>query len=121
MRDISISRAKPAIRLTIVSPPIVPVDLMRFMKPPRRAASGFGGRRLASARAARFAGPLLLGLSLSEVGSGKVDRIEQQRREAEVRHRFGNDLAGEWEEEPGRFDQEERRKRLLGHVAKAEQ
>ena len=42
-RDISISRAKPAMRLTMVSPPIVPVDLSRFMRWPR-AASGFGRR-----------------------------------------------------------------------------
>src|SRR5438067_11872724 len=111
MRDISISRAKPAIRLTIVSPPIVPVDLRRFMGAgPGWSASGFARRRFASAIVTTHRSLLLGGFDLGHVGRGKVDRIEHQWREAGARHRLRNHLAGEREEQPRRLDQEERRK-----------
>src|SRR4051812_47175449 len=94
MRDISISRANPAIRLTKVSPPIVPVDLIRFMRLPAAPASGLRRcvrrRRLARAIAA-FASLPGLRLKLCDISAGKVDRVEQERREAGVGHRVGDD------------------------------
>src|SRR5438128_3156531 len=103
MRDISISRAKPAIRLTIVSPPIVPVALWRFISRSAAPASGvrgsFGRRRLA--RAVVPATLLLLKcLQLREIRAGEVDRIEQQRREAGVRDRLRHDLPRERKDQP---------------------
>src|ERR1700754_2925438 len=87
-RDISISRAKPAIRLTSVSPPMVPVALCRFMRSPAARGSGlrrnFGRRLLAPAVAF-----LALRLELREVSCREVDRIEQERREAGVGHGVG--------------------------------
>src|SRR5207253_936066 len=73
MRDISISRAKPAIRLTMVSPPIVPVAFRRFIwrAPPVPAfgKSGLAGD-LADRAAARLR--LLLG-KLLEVEAAEID------------------------------------------------
>src|SRR5205085_7450996 len=121
MRDISISRAKPAIRLTMVSPPIVPVAFRRFIwrAPPVPAfgKSGLAGD-LADRAAARLR--LLLG-KLLEVEAAEIDRLEQQRREAAVLHRLRHDLAGEREKQARRFRQEERLELGLGDVAKREQ
>src|SRR4051794_17947568 len=113
MRDISISRANPAILLTRVSPPIVPVDLIRFMRLPAAPASGFGrcvGRRRLARAIAAFASLAGLRLELRDISAGEIDRVEQERREAGVGHRVSDDLASEWEDQPRRFDQKEWRK-----------
>src|SRR5438034_9047041 len=94
MRDISISRANPAMRLTMVRPPIVPVALWRFMASAARASGfrwRFGRRLLAAAVAALNA---LLRLHLRDIGAGKVDRVEQEWREAAGADPVGDDLAG---------------------------
>src|SRR4051812_8851090 len=106
MRDISISRAKPATRLTIVSPPIVPVALIRFMglclPRPRLWGSAFvRGLRLGFRRGGlAFPRTLLPRLELRDIGRGEVDRIEQQRREASVGDGIGDDLPREREQQP---------------------
>src|SRR3954453_341250 len=100
MRDISISRAKPAIRLTMVSPPMVSVDLWRLIRWTGAISGRSGvGRRLGRALAGRRRDPRLLLrllrlLELGDIGRCEIDRIEQQRREAGVGHRLGHNLAG---------------------------
>ena len=108
-------------RLTIVSPPIVPVDLKRFIGSGRLArASAFGASSPSAAD--RFApARLLRACELRDVGGGEVDRIEQQRREAGVGDGFGDDLPGEREDQARRFDQQERRQRFVGDAAEPEQ
>ena len=54
---------------------------------------------------------------LRHIGGGEVDRVEQQRREAGVLRRIGDDLAGEREQQARRFDQQERRQRFVGEIA----
>src|SRR6185295_9039088 len=94
MRDINISRAKPAIRLTMVSPPIVPVALRRFIgaPPPASCLTSAVGRRFRRSFDGRgpflAAAALLGGLDLGHVGGREIDRIEQQRREAGAGHRL---------------------------------
>src|SRR5437868_3125872 len=99
MRDISISRAKPATRLTRVSPPMVPVALNRFIArlgPGARSRFRAGVRKCLAAAGAVAVGTLrLLGLELLHIGRTEVDRVEQQRREAGVGHGVGDDLPGE--------------------------
>ena len=50
----------------------------------------------------------------------EIDRIEQQRREAAVAHRRGDDLAGEREQQPRALDHHQRRNVLLRYVLDAE-
>src|SRR6187551_1522241 len=104
MRDISISRAKPAIRLTMVSPPIVPVDLTRFIGLPslfRLVGSGLARafarfvRLVLARRAAGLRLFALLPLHLRKVSSSEVDRLQEEGREAHVLDRLANDLARE--------------------------
>src|SRR4051812_49435090 len=101
IRAISISRAKPAIRLTIVSPPIVPVALWRFMRlgsaPASSVRPGVGGSRLARTVALATLLFLLSCLELGNIGSGEIDRVEQKRRKAGVGHGIGDDLPSERE------------------------
>ena len=68
-------------------------------------------RRLAVAAGLAF--DLLLPLDLRHISGGEVDRVEQDRREAEVLDRVGDDLAREREQQARRFDQQERRQRFL--------
>src|SRR5688572_33423858 len=80
-----ISRTKPRIRLTSVSPPIVPPALSRFMRLAPRLL--FGRRGLASGGELALglaAAGRLGGLDLLHEGRAEVDRLEQQRREAGV-------------------------------------
>src|SRR5437762_2170803 len=123
MRDISISRAKPAMRLTSVSPPMVPVALWRFMRCSAGEASRFRrcvGRRW-FARTVAFAALLLRRFELRDIGAREIDRIEQERWETGIGDRVCDDLTGEREDEARRFDQQEWGKRLLGHIADPEQ
>ena len=83
--------------------------------------SGVADRRLAVAAAAAAFAPAAAASSLRHIGGAEIDRVEQQRREAEVLDGFGDDLAGEREQQARRFDQQERRQRLFGNVAEAEQ
>ena len=76
-------------------------------------------RRLAIA--ARLALRLLLRLQLGHVGRAEIDRVKQQRREAEILHRLGDNLPGEWEQHARRLDQQEGRKRFFRNVAEGEQ
>ncbi len=71
IRDISISRAKPAIRLTRVRPPIVPVALTRFMGLGREF-SGVADRRFAFAAWLTLR---LLGFHLSHIRGAEVDWV----------------------------------------------
>src|SRR3982750_2139769 len=93
-RDISISRAKPATRLTIVSPPMVNVDLWRFIARPDGCGSGFPrGLLFAAARAACLAPfALLRCLELRKIRAGEIDRVEHQRRGAGIWHGLGGGL-----------------------------
>ena len=90
-RLISISRAKPAIRLTSVSPPIVPVALIRFIPARSGSAGSVSARPVGSAArsapgSARRRRSCLLGLGLQPAPCrrAEIDRVEQQRREAGV-------------------------------------
>src|SRR5215213_5209118 len=115
-RDISISRAKPATRLTRVRPPIVPVDLMRFVGAPDARASGVAWAR--GMVAAALDASLLL--HLRHVRRREVDRVEEQRREAAVADCFGDDLAGKREKKARGLDQKERLQCLCRNIAKSE-
>ena len=57
---------------------------------------------------------------LLAVERDEIDRVEQQRREAAVAHRVGDDLAREREQQPRAFDHHERLQVLLRHVLDAE-
>src|SRR6185437_1327555 len=83
----------------------------------RLLPGGFGRLR----RATLSALLPLLRLELGHVSGGKVDRVEEERREAGARHGFGNDLPGKGKDGPRCLDEEERLKRFLRNVAKAEQ
>ncbi len=120
------SRARPSTRLASVSPPTDPSERVRFMcscppkasevrpRPAFAAGSPAGGTRPAGLLA-------LLRLQLRHIGRGEIDRIEEQRREAGVRHRLGDDLAREGEEQARRLDEQEGLERFFRQVAKAEQ
>jgi hypothetical protein len=122
-----ISRAKPSTRLTMVSPPIVPVALRRFTRSvaaagpvPRPAGRGQAPDRRASLPPP--AGPLrLLRPRPAHVERGEVDRIEHQRREAGVLRRVGDDLAANGKSRRGASTSRKGGKLLFGHVAEAEQ
>src|SRR3954452_19437912 len=90
------------------------------MSPDARLDSGGAWSRVAAVAIAADRG-LLLRFQLGHIGTGEIDRIEHQGREAGVRHRFGNDLPGKREEEARAFDQQERRDSVLGHVLQIEQ
>src|SRR3546814_66297 len=113
------SRAKPAMRLTMVRPPIVPVALIRLIAPRARPGSGSGlADDFRGLAAGRFR--LELGRAL-HVKRSEIDRIEPERREAAILNGAVDNLAGEGKKEPGRFGEQERLELLLGDVAKREQ
>src|SRR4051812_11248336 len=115
-RAISISRAKPATRLTMVRPPIVPVAFQRFI---RGAPPGAGARSgladLAGGRAAQLL------LSPRDVERVEVDRFEHQRREAALLHRLRDDVAGEGEEDARRLGEQKRLEVPVFDIADADQ
>src|SRR3546814_11470241 len=94
------SRAKPAMRLTMVRPPIVPVALIRLIAPRARPGSGSGladdFRWLA---AGRFR--LELGRALP-VNRSEIDRNEPERREAALLQGAVATHAGGREQNQGR-------------------
>src|SRR5437763_5816742 len=94
----SMSRTKPSTRLPKVSPPTDPSERARFIRFAPRPASGVG-RSFRRRFFASAVGPLdalrLLCLRLLEIGSGEIDRVEQERRESAVADPFGDDLARE--------------------------
>src|SRR5437763_2513852 len=94
----SMSRTNPSTRLAKVSPPTDPSERARFIRFAPRPASGVG-RSFRRRLFASAVGPLdafrLLRLQLLEIRSGKIDRIEQERREATAADCFGDDLARE--------------------------
>ena len=54
------------------------------------------------------------------VETKEVDRLNHERREAALAGRVGNDIAGEWKQEPRRFDEDERLDHLLVDVTQRE-
>src|SRR5438067_1794086 len=111
-------------RLTNVSPPTDPSERARFIRFAPGPASGVGRsfrRGLFASAVASLDALRLLPLQLLEIGSGKIDRIEQERRESAVADRFGDDLPREREDQPRRFDQQERLEGIGGNVADPEQ
>src|SRR6476469_7478501 len=113
------SRTSPSTRLATVSPPTDPSERARFIRFAPRPASGVGWsfrRRLFASAVAPLDAWRLLRLHLLEIGSGEIDRIEQERREATAADRFGDDLAREREDQPRRLDQQERLERVRGNV-----
>src|SRR3546814_1779321 len=111
------SRAKPAMRLTMVRPPIVPVALIRLIAPRARPGSGSGlADDFRGLAAGRFR--LELGRAL-HVKRSEIDRIEPERREAAILNGAVDNLAGAGNKEPGRFGAQERLDLLLGDVATA--
>src|SRR5438270_3735547 len=79
----SMSRTSPSTRLAKVSPPTDPSERARFIRFATLAASGVGRsfrRRLFASAVAPFDALRLLRLQLLEIGSGEIDRIEQERR-----------------------------------------
>src|SRR3546814_5672047 len=63
----------------------------------------------------------LRGLDLPREQAVKIDRFEQQRREAAILHGIGDDAACEGEEDARRFGEEEGLQLVVGDVADAEQ
>src|SRR3546814_8732233 len=63
----------------------------------------------------------LRGLDLLREQAVKIDRFEQQRREAAILHGIGDDAACEGEEDARRFGEEEGLQLVVGDVADAEQ
>src|SRR5207302_1504362 len=89
-----------------------------------RPASGFGRRfrwRLLAAAVAAVSPFAALRLHLLDIGSGEIDRIEQERREAAAADGVRDDLAREGKDQPWRLDQKEGLQRVRGHVADAEE
>src|SRR5690606_27984705 len=110
-----ISRAIPAIRLTSVSPPMVPTFLMRLIREASyRCGSGVAGGRRACGLACRFL--LLLGGQLLHVEAVEIDRNEHQRGKARIAHGVGDHAPGEGEQQPRRFGIDEGVALLVGDV-----
>ena len=115
-------------RLTRVSPPIVPGRLDEVHRLAAARAVEVRRRRRLRPASRRSPSPaiaasrlLLLRLELRHIGRAEIDRVEQQRREAGVLDRVGDDLAGEREQQARRLDQQERRQRFFREVAQSEQ
>src|SRR3546814_12654209 len=100
------SRAKPAMRLTMVRPPIVPVALIRLIAPRARPGSGSGlADEFRGLAAGRFR--LELGRAL-QVKRSEIDRTEHERPEAATLNGAVATLAGAGKTKPGRGGEQER-------------
>ena len=85
-------------------------------------SSGGDGRPRRPQTSARLRWPLLLRRlrDAPAIERGEIHRVDQQRREAALPRRVGDDLPGEREEQPRALDQEQRVHVLLRHVADLE-
>src|SRR5690606_38699297 len=112
-REKIISRAIPATRLTMVSPPMVPTFRKRLMTgTPAVLDSGLAARRSHRSRLV-----LLLLRQLLHVERVEIDRVEQKWRKAGVASRVRNHPAGERNLDPRRLGIGEAVLLVLVHVA----